>query len=35
MSAQESLGLDNSTFTVENVPLQMPLRPELALMWEA
>ena len=31
ISDQESFGLDNSTFTVENVPLQMPLRPELQL----
>jgi len=31
VSDQESFGLDNSTFTVENVPLQMPGRPELAL----
>ena len=31
VSDQESFGLDNSTFTVENVPLQMPLRPELQL----
>uniref|UniRef100_UPI00286AE1F1 KUP/HAK/KT family potassium transporter n=1 Tax=Hymenobacter sp. TaxID=1898978 RepID=UPI00286AE1F1 len=31
VSDQESFGLDNSTFTVENVPLQMPARPELEL----
>jgi KUP system potassium uptake protein len=31
VSDQESFGLDNSAFTVENVPLQMPARPELAL----
>ena len=31
VSDQESFGLDNSTFTVENVPLQRPLRPELQL----
>jgi len=31
VSDQESFGLDNSTFTVENVPLQMPGRPELVL----
>ena len=31
VSDQESFGLDNSTYTVENVPLQMPLRPELEL----
>ena len=35
VSDQESFGLDNSTFTVENVPLQMPLRPELELVREA
>ena len=34
VSDQESFGLDNSTFTVENVPLQMPLRPELELVRE-
>jgi len=34
VSDQESFGLDNSTYTVENVPLQMPLRPELALVRE-
>ena len=34
-SDQESFGLDKSIFTVENVPLQMPLRPELALVREA
>ena len=27
----ESFGLDNSSFVVENVPLQMPARPELQL----
>ena len=31
VSSQESYGLDNSTFTVENVPLQRPERPELQL----
>lgn len=31
VSDQEGFGLDNSTFTVENVPLQMPPRPELEL----
>lgn len=30
-SETESFGLDNSTYTVENVPLQMPPRPELQL----
>ena len=30
-SETESFGLDNSTFTVENVPLHMPPRPELEL----
>ncbi|GAB3584430.1 KUP/HAK/KT family potassium transporter [Hymenobacter daeguensis] len=30
-SETESFGLDNSTFTVENVPLHMPPRPELKL----
>ncbi|MBW3128475.1 KUP/HAK/KT family potassium transporter [Hymenobacter profundi] len=30
-SETESFGLDNSTFTVENVPLHMPPRPELHL----
>ncbi len=34
VSDQESFGLDNSTFTVENVPLQMPPRPELVLVRE-
>ena len=31
VSSQESYGLDNSTFIVENVPLQRPERPELEL----
>ncbi|WP_375419416.1 KUP/HAK/KT family potassium transporter [uncultured Hymenobacter sp.] len=31
VSEQESFGLDNSTFTIENVPLQTPARPELTL----
>ena len=31
VSSQESYGLDNSTFTAENVPLQRPERPELEL----
>ncbi|UYZ64733.1 KUP/HAK/KT family potassium transporter [Hymenobacter weizhouensis] len=30
-SETESFGLDNSTYTVENVPLHMPPRPELQL----
>ncbi|HEX8330247.1 MAG TPA: KUP/HAK/KT family potassium transporter [Hymenobacter sp.] len=30
-SETESFGLDNSTYVVENVPLQMPPRPELHL----
>ncbi|TFZ66548.1 potassium transporter Kup [Hymenobacter sp. UV11] len=30
-SETESFGLDNSTYVVENVPLQMPPRPELLL----
>ena len=30
-SETESFGLDNSTYTVENVPLHMPTRPELYL----
>ena len=33
-SEQESFGLDNSSFTVENVPLRMPHRPELQLTRE-
>ena len=31
-SEQESFGLDNSSFTIENVPLSMPNRPELQLV---
>jgi len=31
VSSQESYGLDNSTFIVENAPLQRPERPELEL----
>ena len=31
VSEQESFGLDNSAFIVENVPLHMPARPELTL----
>ena len=34
VSEQESFGLDNSAYTVENVPLGMPARPELALTRE-
>ena len=34
VSNQESFGLDNSTYTVENVPLQRPARPELKLVRE-
>ncbi|RSK32482.1 KUP/HAK/KT family potassium transporter [Hymenobacter metallilatus] len=33
-SETESFGLDNSSFVVENVPLQMPPRPELHLQRE-
>ena len=34
VSEQESFGLDNSAFTIENVPLRMPARPELHLQRE-
>ncbi|AWM35415.1 KUP/HAK/KT family potassium transporter [Hymenobacter nivis] len=30
-SEQQSFGLDNSSFTIENVPLALPPRPELSL----
>ncbi len=33
-SDQESFGLDNSSVTVENVPIQLPARPELRLTRE-
>jgi KUP system potassium uptake protein len=34
-SERESFGLDNSSVTVENVPIQLPPRPELRLTREA
>ena len=33
-SETESFGLDNSAYTIENVPLHMPARPELQLVRE-